>query len=115
MYSYICKNVKYIPNKIVNNNLLYVCEKFLLINLWWDHVTVIPDVIKMIVFRRGILKGSKILIPFGGQLRPNSNVGVNLEWKNLQKKEIKKKISEVINKIILHFSPSKTCIVWNPW
>lgn len=87
----------------------------MLIKLWWDHVTVIPEVIKMIVFNNGILNGSKIWMPVGGQFIPNSKVGANLEWKNLQKKEIKKNTSEVINKIIPHFNPRVTWLVWNPW
>lgn len=42
-------------------------------------------------------------------------MGVRLEWKNLQKKDIKNKISEEINKIIPHFIPIITWLVWNPW
>lgn len=69
----------------------------------------------MIVFNNGILKGSKIWIPVGGQINPNSKVGDKLEWKNPQKKEIKKKISDVINKSIPHFNPNITWLVWKPW
>lgn len=68
--------------------------------------------IKIIVFKRGILNGSKIWIPVGGQVRPSSIVGERLEWKNLQKNEIKKKISEVIKRIIPHFRPNVTWLVW---
>lgn len=103
------------PKITVKNNLLNTWEKFLLINLWCAHVTEIPEVIKIIVFNKGILNGSKISIPLGGQFNPNSKLGDNLEWKNPQKKEIKKKTSEVINKIIPHFNPSVTWLVWNPW
>lgn len=65
----------------------------------------IPDVIKIIEFNRGIFIGSKDKINMGGQVNPNSNVGDRLEWKNLQKNEINRKISEIINKIIPNFNP----------
>lgn len=61
------------------------------------------------------MNGSKISIPLGGQVSPNSKLGDDLEWKNIQKKAIKKKISEVINRLIPHFNPIVTCWVWSPW
>lgn len=67
------------------------------------------------MFSRGILNGLKIIIPVGGQIRPNSSVGESLEWKNPQKKDKKKNTSEVINRIIPHFIPIRTFLVWNPW
>jgi hypothetical protein len=51
----------------------------------------------------------------GGHIFPNSIVGDNLLWKKAQKKLIKKKISEIINKIIPHRNPNVTFIVCNPW
>lgn len=62
----------------------------LLINLWWAQVIEIPDVNKIIVLRRGIIKGLKTLIPMGGHCIPNSINCVSLRWKKLQKNEIKK-------------------------
>lgn len=50
----------------------------------------------------------------GGHIKPNSKEGDKLEWKNLQKKEMKKNTSDVINKIIPNFKPWVTCEVWNP-
>lgn len=50
----------------------------------------IPEVNKIIVFNNGIVKGLKDLIPIGGHFIPSSIIWVNLIWKNLQKKEIKK-------------------------
>jgi hypothetical protein len=47
-------------------------------------------------------------------MAPNSIVGDKLLWKKAQKKEIKKKISETINRIIPHRSPSVTTCVWRP-
>jgi hypothetical protein len=67
------------------------------------------------VFSKGIFKGLKFWIPEGGQNDPSSKVGLILEWKNLQKNDKKKNISEVINKTIPHLSPIKTWLVWNPW
>jgi len=57
------------------------------------------------VFNNGILIGLKELIDIGGQCCPSSMLGEILLWKNLQKNEIKKKTSDVINKIIPVFSP----------
>lgn len=51
----------------------------------------------------------------GGHVPPISMVGVNLLWKNLQKKEKKNKTSETINKIIPHWRPVVTLTVWSPW
>lgn len=92
-----------------------ICVWLLFNILWWAQVTETPDVIKIIVFNRGILKGSKISIPVGGHFNPNSIVGDRLEWKNLQKNEVKNSTSDVINKIIPHFMPVITWLVWNPW
>jgi len=36
---------------------------------------------KIIVFNKGIAKGSKGVIPIGGHELPNSIVGAKLEWK----------------------------------
>jgi hypothetical protein len=54
-------------------------------------------------------------IPAGGQFIPISIAGESLLWKNAQKNERKKKISETINKIIPIFSPFITTLVWRPW
>lgn len=54
-------------------------------------------------------------MPVGGHCIPNSIICVNLKWKNLQKNEIKKKISEIINKIIPIFIPENTFFECNPW
>lgn len=115
MYSYACSKEKYPPNLIVISNLINICVWLLFSILWWAQVTVMPEVIKTIVFNRGIWKGSKISIPTGGHFKPNSIVGVNLEWKNLQKNEVKNNTSEEINKIIPHFMPVITWVVWYPW
>jgi len=87
----------------------------LLINLWCAQVIEIPEVNKIIVFNRGIMNGLKTLIPEGGHFIPNSIIWVNLRWKNLQKKEMKKKISDTINKIIPNFILKNTLNEWNPW
>lgn len=68
----------------------------------------IPDVNKIIVFNSGIINGLNVLIPVGGHLNPNSMIWVNLKWKKLQKNEIKKSTSEIINKIIPIFIPLNT-------
>lgn len=50
------------------------------IMLWWAHVTVTPEANRTAVFRRGTSKGSRGVIPVGGQQPPNSGVGARLEW-----------------------------------
>jgi len=94
---------------------MVVWEWLFSINLWWAHVTETPEVNKIIVFNKGIWNGLNGVIPIGGQFIPNSILGDRLLWKKLQKKETKKKISETINKIIPHFNPLITQIVWRPW
>lgn len=97
--------MKYTPKMIVNINLLYLSEKFLFKMEWWVQVTVIPEEIRIIVFIKGMSKGLKGLIPNGGHNWPISIDGAREEWKYAQKKEIKKKISEIINKIIPNRNP----------
>lgn len=85
------------------------------INLWWAQEIEIPEVNKIIVFNNGIVKGSKALIPIGGHFIPNSIIWVSLIWKNLQKNEIKKNTSEIINKIIPIFIFKNTFLECKPW
>lgn len=96
---------KYMPRIIVRERLFILSGKFLFKIEWWVQVTVIPEVIRIIVLRRGISKGLKGLIPNGGHNWPMSVEGAREEWKYAQKNEIKKKISEIINKIIPKRNP----------
>lgn len=80
----------------------------MLIILWWDQEIEIPEEIKIVVLRRGISNGLNGKIFIGGHIDPISILGDNLLWKKAQKKEIKKKISETMNKIIPNFNPHKT-------
>ena len=68
----------------------------------------------MAVFNRGIWKGLKGLIPWGGQRDPNSMAGDRLLWKKAQKKDKKKSTSDVINRIIPHRNPTPTFQVCSP-
>lgn len=114
-YSKACRDVKYKPNNTVNTSPWVVLVELFTNRAWWAHVTVIPDEIRIIVLRRGIWKGLNGWIPLGGQINPISIEGANLLWKNAQKKEIKKKTSEVINKIIPQRNPMETeseCLPW---
>lgn len=43
-------------------------------------MTVTPEASRTAVLRRGTSKGSKVVIPVGGQHPPNSGVGAKLEW-----------------------------------
>lgn len=50
------------------------------IRLWWAHVTVTPDARRTAVLSSGTSKGSKVVIPVGGQHPPSSGVGARLAW-----------------------------------
>jgi hypothetical protein len=100
---------------IVKNNPCVVWEWFFSIKLWWAHVTVTPDDSKIAVFKRGTWNGLNVIIFNGGQFFPISIVGDRLLWKKAQKNLRKKKISEMINKIIPHRRPIETEFVCNPW
>lgn len=76
---------------------------------------VTPEVNKIAVFNKGIWNGLKIKIPKGGHTLPSSIAGDKLLWKKAQKNLMKKKISEIINKIIPHRNPDKTDSVCSPW
>jgi len=82
---------------------------------WWAQVTVTPEESSTIVFNSGIWKGLNGITPKGGHSSPISILGDKLLWKNAQKKDKKKKISETMNKIIPHFIPETTLKVWSPW
>lgn len=115
IYSYAWSIVKYIPSRIVKIKLCLVWVKLFSMILWWAHVTVKPEVNRINVFNRGICKGLNGIIPCGGHIMPSSIVGESLLWKKLQKNEIKKNTSEVINKIIPQRNLIVTGYVCNPW
>ena len=94
---------------------ILIWSKALKIREWWNHVTVIPDLNKIIVLRIGIWKGFKVLTPEGGHISPLSSRGFNLLWKKVQKNALKNKTSEKIKRIIPIFSPVWTYLVWAPW
>jgi len=48
--------------------------------LWWAQVTVTPDARSTAVLSRGTSKGSRVVMPVGGQQPPSSGVGARLEW-----------------------------------
>jgi hypothetical protein len=57
------------------------------------------------VFKIGIWKGFSVLMPEGGHISPVSRRGLRLLWKKVQKKALKNKTSEKINKIIPSLRP----------
>jgi hypothetical protein len=83
--------------------------------LWWAQVTVMPEVSRTVVLRRGITRGLKGSTATGGQVAPSSGTGLRLEWKNAQKKEKKNITSEAINRIIPPRILPTTDGVWHPW
>jgi len=82
---------------------------------WWAQITLTPNEIKIIVFNRGTWKGLNATIPKGGHSEPTSTFGANLLWKNAQKNDTKKKISDTINKAIPQRNPNSTIEVCKPW
>ena len=73
-----------------------------------------PDLNKIIVFKSGISKGLILSTDKGGHKFPISMLGLNLLWKNPQKKLKKNKISETIKKIIPKRILLITKLEWNP-
>ena len=100
---------------IVINNLFIVWFQFPEHIDACAHVTDTPDLNKIIVLSRGILKGLNGWMFRGGHIIPSSWFGDNLWWKNLQKKLMKNNTSDVINKIIPYFIEIITLLVWLPW
>jgi len=78
------------------------------IRLWCAQVTDTPEERRIMVFKRGTSKGLNGWMLAGGHQIPSSRVGDKLLWKKAQKNEKKNRTSEVINKIIPHFSPVMT-------
>lgn len=112
IYSNPCNIKKYNPKIQVNINRFRAnFQLFLKIN-WWAQVTLTPDANKITVFNKGTWKGLKGTTPHGGHNKPNSIVGLSLEWKYAQKKDKKKKISLTINKIIPNIKPLNTILEW---
>src|SRR3979490_1739755 len=71
-------------------------------------VTVVPDVSSSSVFNSGRCQGSKVSMPFGGQMPPNSasrvactgSPGNSAELKNAQNQATKNITSEAMNRIM---------------
>jgi hypothetical protein len=91
-----------------------VCVWLFSINLWWAHVTEIPEDKRIIVFNSGIWKGLKGIMFFGGQVIPISMVGAKLEWKKAQKNDTKNKTSDAIKRIIPKRMLFSTWMGWCP-
>jgi len=81
IYSIAWSREKYNPKKQVSPSIRLAFFKLFEIIKWWDHVTVTPDLTKMIVLRSGTFIGLKVLMRGGGQDCPISNIGLILEWK----------------------------------
>ena len=75
-YSIAWSTLKYPPNKMVNIRAFNAFLRFFFNIEWCAHVTENPDLIKIIVFRRGTLMGLKGLISYGGHINPISILGL---------------------------------------
>jgi len=114
LYSHHWRIEKYNPIVIVIIILLIVWFSLFLRREWWAHVIEAPELTKMIVLRRGISIGLNGVTPLGGHFIPISILGASLECKNLQKKDRKNIISDIINIIIPILIISLTIFVWSP-
>lgn len=103
------------PNIIVKNNLFLKFLKLLFIIQWWHQVIENPEDNKIIEFNKGISYGLKVMIFIGGHIWPISIFGAIDLWMKVQKNEMKKNNSDVINKIILNFKNFIIKNVWFPW
>jgi hypothetical protein len=112
-YSIPWRTVKYKPKIIVTSKPVTLWLWRLVSIALWHHVTLIPEDNKIIVFNIGTSIGLKTWIPFGGHWDPSSTLGANLAWKKAQKKDKKKKTSDVINRIIPQRNPISTIFVFD--
>lgn len=82
----------------------------------WQAVTVTPEESKIIVFKRGTLKGSIIISSKknGGQEDPKSSAGDQHIWKKAQKKLPKKQTSDKINNSMPLWRNFLKEMVWIP-
>jgi hypothetical protein len=67
-YSITCRPVKIAAKIIVNTEPTIAPFLSPNIKAWCDQVTVAPDESNNKVFKKGILKGSKAVIPIGGHV-----------------------------------------------
>jgi len=79
IYSIIWRMVKYTPRVQVITSLIKDSFFILFRMAWWDHVTDTPDLIKIMVFRRGTFIGLKVFTRLGGHSCPISIDGLILE------------------------------------
>lgn len=101
-------------NEIVIIIILLYSTRSLLSNEKWAHVNVTPEDNKIMVFNKGIPKGSNVVILTGGHSILSSILGERLKWKKAQKKETKNMISETINNNLPLFKLPWTFMVWCP-
>jgi len=115
MYSIAWRMVKYTPN--VHVAIILIKDSFFMFFMiaWWDHVTDTPDLIRIIVFRRGTFMGLNVFTRDGGHSCPISIDGLILEWKYAQKNPKKNNTSDTMNRIIPALSPLVTRFWWKPW
>lgn len=81
---------------------------------WWAQVTVIPEVRRIAVLRRGTEYTESGVIPIGGQDSPVSIVGDSDASKKAQKKDTKKNTSDKINSNIPRRKEISSLWVWYP-
>jgi len=81
IYSNPWSKEKYRPNKIVMYSEIFLFLKFLLIIDKWLQVIEIPELKRIMVFKRGVWYGLNAVIPIGGHIIPIFKSGASLAWK----------------------------------
>lgn len=113
-YSPTWSRVKYRPRMMVIPNPWTAPFHLPWIRAWWPQVKETPLLKRMRVFNRGMENASRGTMWRGGHSSPVSTLALNLNLKNAQKKEKKKKISLLINHPIDHFREASISTVWCP-
>jgi len=104
--------VNHTPKKIVKNKA--TIPSILLTRAWWAHVTVPPDLSKIIEFNKGIPQGERGVIPTGGHTIPTLTSGLTETWIQVQNKPLKNITSDRIKRSIPSLIHSIVDGIWKP-
>jgi len=100
------------PKKIVKNKATIASVLFT--NAWWAHVTVPPDLNKIIEFKSGIPHGERGVIPTGGHTIPTLTSGLTETWIQVQNNPLKNITSDKIKRSIPSLIHSIVDGMWKP-
>jgi len=104
--------VNHTPKKIVKNKA--TIPSILFTKAWWAHVTVPPDLNKIIEFNKGIPQGERGVIPTGGHTIPTLTSGLTDTWIQVQNRPLKNITSDKIKRSIPSLIHSIVDGMWKP-